>query len=244
MTTPTVIPPAPHHATADDASGAVLACTERLHCRSNVTVAEQGVRADRVLIIETGWAVRSRRLADGRSQATGLYLPGDLCDPLWLRAAPAQSVTSAGPLRARVFSRQAFRDAIERHSTLARAIWTDIASAHAAAAEWTLALGLKSATERVAHLFCDLYTRLQRRGRAADGKCVFPLSHADIADLTGLSITHVERTLRDLQGVRLIGPLKRRLEILDLERLVRTAAFDPASLDTAPDWRRLLPVPS
>lgn len=214
---------------------------EPVQCNASDNLAVQGHAVSNLLVIESGWALRKRECADGRSQVTGVYLPGDLCDPMWLRAKPNQSVTAASPLRARSIPAASFQSEIERQPHLAQSIWNDLSAASSAAAEWALVLGLKSAVERVSHLLCEIYTRLQQRGRAMNGQCEFQLSHAEMADLTGLSPTHAERTLRDLQGLRLIGPLKRRLRILDFERLARTAAFDPAYLGSRFDWRTILP---
>ena len=36
--------------------------------------------AEHLLVMEDGWAVRSRLLPDGRRQSTALFLGGDVCD--------------------------------------------------------------------------------------------------------------------------------------------------------------------
>lgn len=214
---------------------------EPVQCNASDNLAVQGDAASNLLVIESGWALRKRESSDGRCQVTGIYLPGDLCDPMWLHAKPNQSVIAAGPLRARSIPAATFQSEIEPHPHLAQSVWNDLSAASSAAAEWALLLGLKSAVERVSHLLCEIYTRLHQRGKATNGQCEFQLSHGEVADLTGLSPTHAERTLRDLQGLRLIGPLKHRLKILDFERLARTAAFDPGYLGSAFDWRKVLP---
>ena len=40
-------------------------------------------RPEALYDILEGWACRHRLLPDGRRQITALYLPGDLCDPMW-----------------------------------------------------------------------------------------------------------------------------------------------------------------
>ena len=219
-------------------------CSEQIERREGAILAEQGGMIDRLLVVESGWAIRSRRSSDGRSAITGVYLPGDLCDPLWLSAAPIQSVIAATPIRASAVPCETLREEMEKRTRIARAIWSEVAAGNETAAEWAVLLAARSAVERVGHVLCEIYTRLQQRRRASGGLCEFLLSSAQIADLTGLTPVHVERTLRDLQGLRLIAPIKRCLHILDMERLSRIAAFNPDYLGAPVDWCKTLNLPS
>jgi CRP-like cAMP-binding protein len=96
--------------------------------------------------------------------------------------------------------------------------------------EWTVNLGQRTAYERIAHLFCETYIRLRAAGQISGSSCDWPLRQIQIADATGLSAVHVNRTIQDLRDNGLIMLTGRRLTIPDLEALKGAALFDPNSL--------------
>ena len=51
----------------------------------------------------------------------------------------------------------------------------------------------------VAHVLCELVTRMQAVGLAHDGICNLPLTQAELADATGLSTVHVNRVIQELR---------------------------------------------
>ena len=105
--------------------------------------------------------------------------------------------------------------------------------------EWTLNLGQRSAYERLAHLLVEIYLRLQTIGRTQDGRCDFPLTQNDLADATGLTSVHVNRTLQELRKDGLIELERKQLQILDLERLMDVSMFNPNYLHLDHEGRHL-----
>ena len=93
--------------------------------------------------------------------------------------------------------------------------------------EWVLNLGQRSALERIAHLLCELFTRVQAVGLAVQNRCEMPLTQSDLAETTGLSAVHVNRTLQELRSQGLIVLRDRDLTILNFEELRAVAGFNP-----------------
>jgi CRP-like cAMP-binding protein len=79
----------------------------------------------------------------------------------------------------------------------------------------------------MAHLFCELHTRLDVVGRAEPDGFAFPLTQRELAECLGLTVVHANRTLQALRGRHLIELVGRRLTILDREGLEEVAEFDP-----------------
>jgi DNA-binding transcriptional regulator LsrR (DeoR family) len=52
-----------------------------------------------------------------------------------------------------------------------------------------------------------------------------------LADALGLTCVHVNRTLRKLREAGLVSVREGRVEIMDLDGLIKLAEFDPAYLD-------------
>ncbi|MBB2964706.1 hypothetical protein FHU13_005124 [Methylobacterium sp. R2-1] len=70
--------------------------------------------------------------------------------------------------------------------------------------EWMVGLGRCSAFEQVAHLFCELYLKLQSAGVAGSCRCEFPLTQIDLAEALSLTDVHVNRVLKEMCGRSLV----------------------------------------
>lgn len=83
----------------------------------------------------------------------------------------------------------------------------------------------RSALERTAYLLCEIHHRVTHlRGGRGDEPCEFPLTQQHLADALGLTVVHVNRTLRELREAGLADTRHRRLQI------------DPARLKALADY--------
>jgi CRP-like cAMP-binding protein len=130
--------------------------------------------------------------------------------------------------------REAVIEITEKHPRLARALWWTTLVDEAILREWVGNIGRRTASQRIAHLFCEFLVRLQAIGLAEGGAYEFPLTQAELADATGLSTVHVNRTLQELRAAGLITLKGRLLTIRDAERLKALAGFDPGYLHLTP----------
>ena len=90
--------------------------------------------------------------------------------------------------------------------------------------------GRREAYARMAHLFCELVTRLGAVGLAPDLTCDLPMTQPELADALGITSVHVNRTVRDLRAAGLIALRGRRLTVNDWAGLQEAAEFDPTYL--------------
>ncbi len=90
-----------------------------------------------------------------------------------------------------------------------------------------LSLGRRSASSRLAHLFCELQVRLTAAGMAEHGIYELPLSQNDLAEILGLTSVHINRMLKELRADELVTFRSKTVEIRDWDRLVELAEFDP-----------------
>ena len=180
-----------------------------------------------VNLILDGWACRYKTLPDGRRQIVGLFLPGDLCDMnVYLLKQMDHNIGAITALRVAEITREDFERLLARHPRLAEALfWNELVTV-AIQREWTINLGQRSAYERIAHLLCETFLRLRTVGLTSDSMCPFPLTQLDIADASGLTAVHVNRTLQELRRDRLIELQSRILTIPDLEALKSAALFN------------------
>ena len=92
--------------------------------------------------------------------------------------------------------------------------------------EWIVNVGQRSARQRIAHLLCEMYLRLESVGLTDGFACDLPLTQNDIAETTGLTAVHVNRTLQDLRRQGLIVLERQRLTIPDMLALQGAGLFN------------------
>jgi hypothetical protein len=114
--------------------------------------------------------------------------------------------------------------------SLLRAICRLTAIEDAIDRQWLLNIGHRTALERVAHLLCEIFTRLQFVGLTRQMTCDLPLSQTDIAEATALTPVHVNRMLMELRRRGIISLQRRQLLIHELDVLQKTAGFSPTYL--------------
>jgi CRP-like cAMP-binding protein len=80
---------------------------------------------------------------------------------------------------------------------------------------------------------CELARRLELTGVGLDGSFEFPLTQEQVADATGLTAVHTNRTLQFLRKDGLISLSSRTLTVLDWEGLKDVGEFDERYLHHA-----------
>lgn len=194
-------------------------------------VACEGERPDRVRIFLSGWACRYKVLEDGRRQILNFVMPGETCDThVYLLSVMDHSIGTLTPVVYSELDREAFEHLISIDRSVAEAFHCEALAHSSIQREWAINLGRRDALERVAHLLCELFERLRVVGLVDRQSFGFPVTQMDLADATGLSTVHLNRTLQELRASRLITLKDRYLTIHDFEALSRMAMFNPSYL--------------
>lgn len=231
-------PPMPCDGNGDRLIGSMCSLRQHQH------LARGSERPDFLYQISHGWAGRYRLLSDGRRQITALYLAGDVCDPCWLDGGrTVQSVVALTALETVRTPRRDLEAQVSLDAGLMKFLWQQARFAHQIHAEWLFNLGRKNAMERLSHLLCELYCRLFISGHVKEASCEMPLTQSDLADLTGLTPVHVNRTLQEMRAMQLIELQSRRLTILDWATIRRVARFEPHYLGITMPIERLKAAP-
>jgi CRP-like cAMP-binding protein len=93
--------------------------------------------------------------------------------------------------------------------------------------------GRRSAIARVAHLFCEQFTRARAVGSVSGWSCPLPLTQSQIGQMVGLSLPTVNRATQSLRKANCAEVRGGSLRILNWRRLSRQAGFDPIYLHAA-----------
>lgn len=193
-----------------------------------------------VHLVLSGWGCRHKTLPDGRRQVLAFLLPGDFCNlNMYLLKEMDHSVGAITRLCVAEIARDEIEAATAASPRLAAALWWHELEQAAIQREWTLNVGQRSALERVAHLFVELFLRLRAVGLTEGDSCDFPLTQCDIADAIGVSSVHVNRVIQELRRAGLVVLGGRTLTIPDLPALKQAALFNPKYLHLDREGRTL-----
>ena len=191
-------------------------------------VISEGDQPRHVHLVLEGWACRYKQLPDGKRQIVSLFVPGDFCDVnVYILKTMDHSIGAISRLKVAMITAEEMSALTAERPRITQALWWHELVTAAIQREWTLNIGQRSAYERLAHLLIELYLRLNTVGRAHHGRCDFPLTQNDLADATGLTAVHVNRTLQELRRDGLIELERKQLQILDMPRLIDAAMFNP-----------------
>lgn len=217
------------------------AAAERVRkLRSHGQLVSEGDKPKVIYLVLEGWAFRYKHLEDGRRQIVGFFLPGDFCDlNVFILREMDHSIASVTPLTLSEITRSNFEHILDGHPRITQALWWEALVNMAIQREWTVNLGQRDALERVAHLLCELFIRLRTAGMTEGWSCNFPLTQSELADATGMSTVHVNRTLQELRALKVIVLNSRTLSILDFDRLMQVGMFNPNYLHLDREGRHL-----
>jgi CRP-like cAMP-binding protein len=184
-----------------------------------------------IYLILRGWACHYRTLEDGRRQIVDFAVPGDLCDlNLFILDRMDHSIGAITALHVTEIGREVFHRVVTTHPSITTALWWQELVSKSIHREWIVNVGQRSAQERIAHVFCEMFLRLESVGLTDGFSCDFPATQQDIADATGLTSVHVNRTIQELRRAGLIVLERQKLTILDMPALQSLALFNPGYL--------------
>ena len=200
----------------------------------------EGEKPKNIHLMVDGWACRYKTLPDGRRQIVAFFVPGDLCDlNVYILRQMDHNIGAITRLAVADISRDDMNRLTAEHPRITQALWWEALVDIAVQREWTLNIGQRTAYERIGHLLVELFLRLRSVGLTQADSCDFPLTQTDIADATGLTAVHVNRTLQELRRDGLIILERKRLQIPDLEKLQDASMFNPNYLHLDHEGRHL-----
>lgn len=229
---------------SDEERQAILSLPTRTgRIEANHDFVRIGERVDHCCLIVDGMMGRFGQTLEGARQITALHLPGDVADlhsvvrPVGTSA--IQALCTSTVLR---ISHDELRKVAARFPAVAEAFWRDCMVDAAVLSQWVVNVGRRDAKTRIAHLFCEMAVRT---GDDSTPQLTyhFPITQAQLADASGLTSVHVNRTLQTLRQDGLVDLRARTIRIPDWDSLAELGEFDADYLDadTTPDARvRLL----
>lgn len=217
------------HKLSPDDQAAVLALPHTIRkLEPHNYIVREFDRAEYSCVLLSGFAIRHKIVAGGQRQIVAIHMKGELVDlqnSLLGRADHSVQMLTAGKIatvpcdamRALAFDRPA----------VGRAMWIDTLVDASIHREWIANVGRRDARTRISHLLCEFSLRLKVAGLGEQVSYELPMTQEQLADATGLTSVHVNRTLKGLEADGLISRTNPRfIEIADWRKLVDAADFN------------------
>jgi CRP-like cAMP-binding protein len=187
-----------------------------------------------ISLLSEGFACRYKLLGDGRRQITAFLIPGDICDlRAFLLGRMDHGVAALSRCQVSHIAHAKLSEIIEKYPRIGFGLWRDTMLDGAIYRQWLTNVGRRSAYQRLAHLLCEVWWRLQAVGRTRGDSYELPVTQTDIGDAMGLSVVHVNRTLQQLRADGLIS-LRSNVVVLNWGQLQEAGEFDPTYLQLQP----------
>lgn len=202
-----------------------------IQVRANTDIISRGEHAEHASLVVEGLIGRFFQLRDGKRQITAIHVPGDMADlhavATPMIASPIQALTTTTLIR---IPHGELRRVAKNNPAITSAFWAYSAVDAAILAQWTVNVGRRSATSRLAHLLCELALRMELAGRGVPASFALEATQAQLGDALSLTSVHVNRTFKELRAMNLVAVNGRTVEIANWSGLARIADFDPRYL--------------
>jgi len=178
-------------------------------------------------VLLSGFAFRQKLVSDGARQIISFHIPGEFIDiQNGLLDVADHNVQSLGRSTVSMVPKGQLMELMGSHSNIRRAIWYDSLIDASIFREWVVNVGRRDARERIAHLLCELAARMEAAGMVNGSMLDFPVTQEQLADATGLTAVHTNRTLQSLRKDGLISLSSSKLSILDWDGLTEVGDFN------------------
>ncbi len=214
---------------ADHSQLAAIPCQFRTIERS-AFFQREGQSVTHFALIEDGLACRQKFTNAGDRQIVAFHMRGDFLNLQNLFLSTSEdNVQAVTRTRIMEFPMAALRRLVLNNASIGRAIWIEALADAAICHEWILNIGRRNARARLAHLLCELHTRLSASIENGDRQ-LFSITLEQFADALGLTSVHISRVLKWLTEQGVIERSKRRISVSKIAELRQIGDFNDSYL--------------
>jgi CRP-like cAMP-binding protein len=216
---------------------AVLALPCRLMTiEPNHYVVREGDKPTHSCLLRSGFVYRHKLVADGARQICSIHMDGDIVDlQNSLLGTADHNVQALTRSEVAFIPREAIKQIAFERPAVGMAMWLDTLVDGSIFREWIAKVGRRDARMRIAHLLCEFSLRLEAAGLGDHTKYTLPMTQEQLADCTGLTSVHVNRTLQALDKDGVISRTTRSVTVDDWKRLASEGDFSSGYLHLRKD---------
>lgn len=220
------------HLTCEEEAILVRLAARRERVASKTELVAEGSSPFRSCLLIEGMAVRQHYLADGKRMISAVHVAGDFVDLHgFLMDTMDHSVVAATSCEVAWVMHSDLRTVTETQPRLTRLLWRTVVEDAAIIRANITAMGRLKPAARLAHFACELYLRLERVAKVSDHSFRIPFTQYDLADILGMSVVHLNRSLQALRATDTVSWEADLVTIKDWQRLTELGQFDAGYLN-------------
>jgi CRP-like cAMP-binding protein len=181
--------------------------------------------------LHTGCLILYNRLLNGNRQILRVVLPGDFVG--FSRNSKGKllySIEAIMDAKICLFSDDSVSKMTSEHPEIGKRLMDLQLNDVALYQQQLLSLGQKTATESLAYLIMELYTRIKVQApemcNDKNNEVFFPLNQSDMGDALGLTNVHINRVISTFKKQGLITFKYKRISVLNEDKLSEIGQFD------------------
>ncbi len=207
------------------------------HLPHGTCLVERGERIDQATLLIEGHILRTIVEGDAR-YIVGMHVPGDFADLHGFALKRLDhNIVAVGEVQVGHVSHKRLEEVMACHPHLTRLLWFATLLDAAIHRQWILKMEELPAPRRVAHVFAELWHRLDLVGLGRRDGLRTPLIQADLADMCGTTAIHMNRALGQMRREGVAEFRRGTLYVADRKRLESYAGFNPDYLYGQGDLR-------
>lgn len=190
-------------------------------------VVREGEPPTKCGVLVSGFAYRQKITGTGHRQIVAIHIPGEAVDfqGLFLPTADHNvQMLTRGDVA--FVPRRELRALARSNAEVGEAIFAKTLVEASIFREWVVNVGRRQAPQRIAHILCELGTRLDAMDLAKDYGYELPMTQEELGDAVGLTPVHVNRTLKALAAQGLIERKKRSISFPDWQKMREAGDFN------------------
>ena len=169
--------------------------------------------------------------SENRRHAVSFHVPGEFVD---LHCFALQrldhNIDCVGPVKVGYVPHDAIVEVMRDDPELARLFWFSTLLDAAMHREWIMKLEQLTTPRRIAHIFAEIWHRLEMVGLARTDGFDTPLKQVDLADMCGATAIHVNRAIAVLRKTGIADFRRGRVVVSDRAQLEEYGDFNPGYL--------------
>jgi CRP-like cAMP-binding protein len=160
--------------------------------------------------------------------AVSFHVPGDFVDlHCFALGRLDHNIDTIGEVTLGYVPHEQIAWVMREHPHLARLFWFSTLLDAAMHREWVMKLEQLTTARRLAHIFAEIWRRLDMVGLGDPKGFATPLTQAHLAEMSGASAIHVNRAVSELRELGIADIHRGRIDIPDRAALERFALFEP-----------------
>ena len=198
---------------------------------SSSRIVDAGTACGRSTLLVEGFIIRGLERTNGsgtRRSALSVHVAGDFVDlHCFALKRLDHNVDTIGPAKLAYVPHEKLRALLRDEPHLARVLWSSTLLDASMHRQWIMKLEQLTTPRRIAHIFSELWWRLDAIGLAEDDGFQTPLMQTDLADMSGATAVHTNRALRVLREKGLAEFVRGRVTAPNRGALEAYADFAP-----------------